>query len=184
MRRTAQLFFCRAETEKKGGFEFLVLRYTLFDNQERKASMEDQFQTLVQDGIAAANAGNTSLALRHLLEAADLDESPELHSHLAYCLAKENHDFPQAISLGRSALRDEPWNSRHYLNLGRIYLLSGRRQDAIRIFRDGLLHENNPRIKEELARLGTRKYPVIASLPREHTLNRLLGKFFSRLKLR
>jgi Flp pilus assembly protein TadD len=146
--------------------------------------MEDQFQTLVKEGIAALNTGNTSLALHHLLEAAELDENPELLSHLAYCLAKENQDFPQAVSLGRSALRDEPWNSRHYLNMGRVYLLSGRRQDAIRIFRDGLLHENNPRIKEELARLGTRKYPVIASLPREHSLNRLLGKFFTRLKLR
>ena len=28
--------------------------------------MEDQFQQLVKDGIAALNAGNTSLALRHL----------------------------------------------------------------------------------------------------------------------
>ncbi|MRR59303.1 MAG: hypothetical protein EG824_13995, partial [Deltaproteobacteria bacterium] len=70
--------------------------------------MEDRFQTLVKDGIAAVHTGNTSLALLHLREAAELDESPELHSYLAYCLAKENHDFPQAISLGRSALRDEP----------------------------------------------------------------------------
>ena len=146
--------------------------------------MEDKFQPLVKAGIAALSAGNTSLALRHFEEAAELDESPELLSHLAYCLAKENSDFPQAITLGRSALRDEPWNSTHYLNLGRIYLLAGRRQEAIRTFRDGLLHENNPRIQEELARLGTRKYPVIASLPREHPFNKLFGKIFTRLKLR
>jgi Flp pilus assembly protein TadD len=152
--------------------------------QGKERAMEDQFQQLVKDGIAALSAGNTSLALRHLEEAAELDESPELLSHLAYCLAKEKSDFTRATSLGRSALRDEPWNSIHYLNLGRIYLFSDRRKDAIRIFRDGLLHENNPRIKEELARLGTRKYPVIASLPREHFFNQFLGKVFTRLKLR
>ncbi len=146
--------------------------------------MEDQFQQLVKDGIAALSSGNTSLALKQFEEALELEESPELFSHLAYCLAKENQDFPQAITLGRSALRDEPWNSTHYLNLGRTYLLSGRRQDAIRTFRDGLLHENNPRIQEELARLGTRKYPVIASLPREHPFNKFFGKVFTRLKLR
>lgn len=146
--------------------------------------MEDQFQQLLKDGIAAARAGNTALALKHLEEAAELDESPELISHLAYCLAKEKQDVTTATSLARRALRDEPWNSTHYLNLGRIYLLSGRKKDAIRTLRDGLLHENNPRIKEELARLGTRKYPVIATLPREHPLNRMLGKIFTRFKLR
>lgn len=146
--------------------------------------MEDTFQKLVKDGVAAIAAGNTSLALRHLEEAAEMDESPELISHLAYCLAKEKQDYTTAASLARSALRDEPWNSTHYLNLGRVYLLSGRRKDAIRTFRDGLLHENNPRIKEVLDRLGTRKYPVIASLPREHPVNHMLGKIFTRLKLR
>jgi uncharacterized protein HemY len=146
--------------------------------------MEDQFQKLVKQGIEALSAGNTTQALRLLEEAADLDESPELISHMAVCLAKEKQDFTTATTLGKSALRDEPWNSTHYLNLGRVLLLSGQRNDAIRTFRDGLLHENNPRIKEELDRLGTRKYPVIASLPREHSLNRMLGKVFTRLKLR
>ncbi len=146
--------------------------------------MEDQFQQLLKDGITAARAGNTSQALKLLEEAAEHDESPELISHLAYCIAKEKQDITTALSLARSALREEPWNSTHYLNLGRIYLLSDRRKDAIQIFRDGLLHEHNQRIKEELAQLGTRKYPVIASLPREHPLNRMLGKIFTRLKLR
>ena len=152
--------------------------------QREENSMEDQFQKLLKDGIAAVRAGNTSQALKLLEEAAELDESPELVSHLAYCLAKEKQDVTSALSLAKSALREEPWNSTHYLNLGRIYLLAGRRKDAIQIFRDGLLHEHNPRIKEELARLGSRKYPVIASLPREHPFNRMLGKIFARLKLR
>ena len=142
-----------------------------------KNAMEDQYQQLVKDGIAALSSGDTSLALKHLEEAAELGETPELLSHLATAWQRKRR-LPAGHSLGKNALRDESWNSIHYLNLGRSYLLSGRRQDAIRTFRDGLLHENNPHIKEELARLGTRRYPVIASLPREHTLKQNLRQNF------
>ena len=146
--------------------------------------MEDRFQQLVKDGIAALSSGNSSLALKHFEEAAERDKTPELLSHLAFCLAKEKQDFTGATAIAKSALRDESWNSVHYLNLGKIYLLSGQRADAIRTFRDGLLHENNPRIKEALDKLGTRRYPVIASLPREHPFNKFFGKIFTKLKRR
>ncbi|HOP40584.1 MAG TPA: hypothetical protein PLI53_06035 [Geobacteraceae bacterium] len=146
--------------------------------------MSDQFQQLVKEGIAALNSGNSYLALKNFEEAAEIDESPELLSYLAYCLAKEKNDFSRAIALGKVTLEEEPWNSVHYLNLGRIYLLSGQRKDAINTFRDGLLHENNSKIKNELSRLGIRRYPVFASLPREHFLNRFIGKLFSKLKIR
>jgi hypothetical protein len=90
----------------------------------------------------------------------------------------------RADALCREAIDEEPWYSAHYLNLGRIRLLEGRREEAIRIFRDGLLREGNPRIKAELERLGIRKYPVISSLPREHFLNKYLGKFLNFMKMR
>jgi tetratricopeptide (TPR) repeat protein len=147
-------------------------------------AMEDQYRQLVKEGVAALTVGNTSLALRNFEQASELDECPELLSHLGYCLAKEKKNYDRAISLCKNAISDEHWNSVHYLNLGRIYLLAGRKQDALRTFRDGLLHENNPRLQEELARLGNRKYPVIASLPRDHRLNRVLGKLFTKLKIR
>lgn len=144
----------------------------------------DKFQDLVKEGITALGAGNTARALKHFEEAAELDETAELLSHLAYCLAKEKKDFTGATALCKSALEDEPWNSLHYLNLGRVHLLAGRRKEAINTFRDGLLHQNNPRIKDELNRLGTRRYPFFASLPREHILNRVVGKLFHKMGFR
>jgi len=146
--------------------------------------MDKQAEQLLKEGIDALKAGRTPKALECFEAAGELDQSPELLSNLAFCLAKERRDFPQALALCSEALDEEPWNSLHYLNLGRIHLLDGRRRDAIRVFRDGLLREANPQIREELQRLGTRKYPVIASLPREHRVNIFLGRLFTKLRLR
>jgi hypothetical protein len=55
-------------------------------------------------------------------------------------------------------------------------LAADRKKEAIRAFRDGMLYDKNPRIREELERLGLRDLPVIPSLGRAHWLNRLLGK--------
>jgi len=156
----------------------------VFQNPEKEPSMEHQSATLLKEGMAALDAGNTALALQRLQAAAELDESPEILSHFAYCVAKELQDYRRAEALCGEAIDEEPWYSAHYLNLGRIRLLEGRREDAIRVFRDGLLREANPRIKAELERLGIRKYPIISSLPREHFLNKYLGKFLTALKLR
>jgi Flp pilus assembly protein TadD len=146
--------------------------------------MEDHYRHLINEGISALKVGNTAFALLHFQEASALGETPELFSHFAYCLAKEKNEYSRAISLCKKALAREPWNSVHYLNLGYVYLLSGQKRDAIYTFRDGLLHEENPQLREELARLGTRKQPLIASLPRDHVLNKYLGMFLARLKLR
>lgn len=139
---------------------------------------------LFHEGKNALDEGRTSIALSCFEEAAKQEESPEIISCLAFCLAKERQDFRRAVSFCRWSISEDPRNSVHYLNLGRILLLDGRKQDAIRVFRDGLLHENNPSIKDELNKIGTRKYPVISTLPREHGINRMLGKLFARIGLR
>lgn len=146
--------------------------------------MEQESETLLKEGIAALDAGNTGLALQRLESAADLDENPEVLSHLAFCIARERKDYPRAEALCLEAIDEEPWNSTHYLNLGRIRLLEGRKEEAIRVFRDGLLRDANPAIKAAIDSLGVRKYPVIPSLPREHFLNKYLGKFLAVMKLR
>jgi tetratricopeptide (TPR) repeat protein len=145
---------------------------------------EKSSDDLFHEGMNALNEGRTDIALSCFEEAAKQEESPEIISCLAFCLAKERQDFRRAVSFCQWSVSEDRGNSLHYLNLGRILLLDGRRQDAIRVFRDGLLHENNPSIKDELEKIGTRKYPVISSLPREHSVNRMLGKFFTRIGLR
>jgi tetratricopeptide (TPR) repeat protein len=146
--------------------------------------MEQHAANLLRDGIDALNEGNSHIALQHFEAAAVLDDDPKILSYLAFCTAKERNDFHKAIALCREAIEEDPGNSGHYLILGRIHLLNNCKQDAIRVFRDGLLREKNRSIRDELRQLGIRKYPVIPSLPRDHLVNRFLGKLLSRLRIR
>jgi tetratricopeptide (TPR) repeat protein len=148
------------------------------DKEERNT------EQLFKEGLAALDRGATDVALERFEAASEVDESPEILSYLAYCLAREQRDFSRAVGLCREAIDEDPGRSLHYLNLGRIYLLDGSKNEAIRTFRDGLLREYNRGIVEELRKLGIRKYPVISSLPREHPLNRVLGKVLKRMKMR
>lgn len=134
-----------------------------------------QAKKLFTDGMAELESGNTRSALKFFTEAAGLDDAPQVRSCLGYCLARENGDYSRGVSLCREAIRDDSKNSVHYLNLGRIHLIRGDKKEALRIFRDGLLQEDNKSIKEELKTIGQRKPPIIGSLPREHFLNRFLG---------
>ncbi len=141
-------------------------------------------QKLFTDGMSELESGNVGSALGLLSEAAELDDSPKVRSHLGYCLAREKGDFFRGVSMCREAILEDSGNSSHYLNLGRIHLLRGDKREALRVFRDGLLQEDNRSIKEELRTFGQRKPPVIGSLPREHFLNRFLGIIASKCGLR
>jgi tetratricopeptide (TPR) repeat protein len=93
-------------------------------------------------------------------------------------------EYEAAIALCREEIESEPGRSEHYLKLGRVLVAYGDKRGAIRAFRDGLLFENNPSIREELNRLGWRDLPVIQGLGRDHWLNRKLGRLFMALRLR
>lgn len=69
-----------------------------------------------------------------------------------------------------------PHISEHYLHLGRIYLLAGKKDFAIKAFRKGLKIRKDARIMEELRQLGIRRFPPFASLSRSHVVNRMAGK--------
>src|SRR6266545_1705018 len=96
---------------------------------------------LLTDGMRELDRGNARGALSYFEEAVRLVRSPEILSNLAYCLAKEKGEFDTAVSLCNEAIEDDSANIIHYLNLGRVYLLSGKKTEAIRVFRNGLLYE-------------------------------------------
>jgi hypothetical protein len=75
-------------------------------------------------------------------------------------------------------------NSAICLKLGRIYLQSGKKNLAIKIFHLGLQDDKNSQIAEELNALGIRKPPVIPILNRNNSINKYIGKFLHRLGLR
>ncbi len=142
------------------------------------------YNRLVRQGIEAIEHGNTLMALVHLEEAATLRATPTVNSYLAYCLAKERRQMQQAVQLCLEAIRQEPGNSIHALNLGRIYLLGGNKGRAIQTFRKGLKLGRNQQIIKEIKSLGLRKSPPLSSLDRDHPLNKFLGIAFSKLGFR
>lgn len=141
-------------------------------------------EELVARGIRAINSGKTAVALGCFEEAVKIHSTPANWSYLAFCLARERRQFDYAIRLCQEAIAKDPHSSVHYLNLGRVYLLAGRKDDAIRTFRQGLLYEGNAAIVGELRRLGLRKPPVLTFLRRDHPLNKYLGIAMKKLRLR
>jgi tetratricopeptide (TPR) repeat protein len=99
-------------------------------------------------------------------------------------LAKERREFKEAADLCLAALKLEPAQAVHYLNLGRVYLAAGQKAAAIRALRRGVKFGKSRAIIEELKRLGIRKAPVVSSLPRNHPVNKHLGVLFKRLGVR
>lgn len=143
--------------------------------------MSDSLEILLRKGNRALQANETLVALVQFESAHALEPRPDIKSKLAYCLAKERRQYQQAMTLCREALQAEPSNPDHYYQLSRIYLAAGQKRQAIKSLRKGLKFKRYQPIIDELQRLGLRKPPVFSSLPREHFLNRSLGRLLAKL---
>lgn len=165
--------------------------------------MQQTQSDFVQKATAIIDWGDTLQGLIALEGApAPLRDLPVVRSYLAYCMAKERGQYREAIGLCEGALKAEPHNPAHYLNLGRIFLLTRHKTKAMETFRRGLSNdavtgtaaaaESTPEIRAkqqalilaEMRRLGIRRRPPFPSLPRDHALNRVVGKLLSRLQPR
>lgn len=66
-----------------------------------------------------------------------------------------------------------------YLNLGRAFLLSGRKKDAVESFVKGLSYDRgHSELKREMRSLGVRKQPPLSFLSRSNPLNKYIGILF------
>jgi len=139
---------------------------------------------LYDKGVAHLSQGKTLPALSCFEQALKKEDSPSIWSSYALCIAKERGQIKKAMLLCKEALEREPDNAVHYLNLGRIYLFTRKKAEAITIFREGLNHEANDEIIEELDNLVIRKPPVISFLARKNPINKYLGIILKILHLR
>jgi len=78
---------------------------------------------LFDKGIKTLTEGNILSALSCFEKASKIEENPLISSYLAFCIAKERGQVQKAISLCNDAIKEDPENSFHYLNLGKIYIL-------------------------------------------------------------
>ncbi|MBE0599396.1 MAG: hypothetical protein IH614_19315 [Desulfuromonadales bacterium] len=140
--------------------------------------------SLVRQGLAALEHGNTLVALLHFEQVAGIWPNAVVFSCLGYCIARERRDLERGLHLCREALRQEPANPLHYLNLGRVYLLAQQKHLAVWTFHKGMGYGRHPGLLRILERMGRRRPPVFARLGRKHFLNRYCGMLLSGLGLR
>jgi tetratricopeptide (TPR) repeat protein len=96
----------------------------------------------------------------------------------ALCKAALEFDVKSMEKLCRKALRLERNNPIIYLCMGRIYLLSGDRGLAYKVFKYGLKYSRkNRELMNELSVFGLRRALLFPSHTREHFLNRTTGIF-------
>ena len=139
---------------------------------------------LFERGVRLLAEANSLGALACFEKAYVTEQTPRIRSYLGYCIAAQRGQTEEALRLCLSAIEEDPGNPDHYLNMGRVYLTSKRKNEAIAALRKGLSAGDSPAIKALLADLGMRKKQVFPFLPRQHLLNKYAGLILHRLRLR
>jgi len=146
------------------------------DDGSSDKSNELDVGELFRLGSEALEARNFPLAHRFLHAALDEERSPDHLSQYGLALAQYTGNVQAAVALCQEAIKKEPKNPNHFLRLGTIYLVSGRKKEAVRIFNLGLRVGRHPGITRLLQTLGQRDKPVFPFLSRTNPLNKYLGK--------
>lgn len=119
--------------------------------------------------------------------------NPSFMSFQGYLRAAVHNELKHGLDTCKKAMElfhsmmkgNEGYLSYFYLNIGRTYVLSGKKDLAITAFNKGMKYDSrNKEIIIEIARLGRRKSPPIPYLERGHTVNKYLGLFLSRAGFR
>jgi predicted Zn-dependent protease len=131
-----------------------------------------------RSGLAFLRGGDAHRALPHLRSALDHEPSnPFYISYVGVAVAAAEQRWAEAEKLCHSAMRMNRRQAQLYLNLAEVYVAADRKQDAADVLARGLHYApHDGRLKMALERLKLRRSAVLPFLPRQHPLNRNLGK--------
>ncbi len=131
-----------------------------------------------QVGVELLRRGFPEDAFGRLSQAILADsKSPCVQSAYALSLALARREWERAAQLAERAVEEEFYNPELHVNLGRIYLVGGKRGKAVQALRAALnVDPDNRAAHAELARLERRRRPVLSFFGRDHPLNRALGR--------
>ncbi len=136
-----------------------------------------EIRSLYLEGIEWWNKGKYDKALVCFQRAHELaPHNPFIMSYLGLARVKMNA-VEEGVELCKEALKKKPFNEDLIYNLGQACRLGGMRQEARKAFLMGAKVSDSPgRFLQALKEMGVRRKPIIPFLPREHFLNRWLGK--------
>lgn len=104
-------------------------------------------------------------------------------SYYGLSMAMAEGPSPEVLRACRTAAQRDFFNPELQLNLGKVCAMAGLTSQALAAFERGLkLAPGNRTLRAERGKLERRKSPVIAGLPRNHPLNRLLGRMRARAR--
>ncbi|MDX2495736.1 MAG: tetratricopeptide repeat protein [Desulfuromusa sp.] len=138
------------------------------------------YGALIEEGIKAAEEGNTLLALRLFNQVGSEKMSPLVLSYHGYCIAHEQRAFEKALELSNKALQADRTHPLIYLNLGRIYMAAGYEKKAEQVFRRGIRCQRHPLLLRKLESISNRRRMLFPFLQRSNPLNVISGKLFSK----
>jgi len=131
-----------------------------------------------RSGLAFLRGGDAHKALPHLRCALDHEPAnPFYISYVGVAIAAAEQKWAEAEKLCHSAMRMNRRQAQLYLNLAEVYVAADRKQDAADILARGLHYAPcDQRLQMALDHLAMRRPAVLPFLPRQHVLNRNLGK--------
>jgi tetratricopeptide (TPR) repeat protein len=120
-------------------------------------------------------------------EAGDGARRPDMRylSYYGLSLAKASYATASAVQACELAYQSDPLQPTVLLNLGRVYLLTGRTAQALGCFERGVrLAPAHRALRRELAQANRRGRPLFSFLDRSNPLNRWTGRLRSALRAR
>ena len=153
---------------------------------EKNSPNNDRGQEAVKEAIEWTRGGKMAEAIpvfeEHLMELSkgsipDRRVAASAFSYYGLCVATVRRKYGEGIKYCQVSLRSNSMDPDHRTNLAMVYLEGNDREKAIECLNAGLrLDRRNRRLNALLDRIGRRRSPVIAFLPRDNPLNVWLGK--------
>lgn len=160
----------------------------LKDKARQKKSKSEYFEDVKQ----LLRKGGSKEALRTLRKALEnFPTDPFLLSYYGCLVAIAENNPKEGIKICREALAgfkssasfgSEFFYPVFYLNLGRAYLKGNNKAEAVKAFKEGLVHDpENHDLLWEVTKLGKRKQPPIPFLERGNPINKYIGLLISKV---
>ena len=147
--------------------------------------MGDRVRELFQKGEDLLGRGDRLAALSSFEKSLNCgNQDPLCRSYVALLSAAERGEIGRSINVSEQLVQSAPEEPLLYLNLGKLYLMAGRKAEAVTTLREGMARRRMPEAEALLESLGTRKKPVFNFLSRGHFLNKYAGLLLTKLGLR
>ena len=139
---------------------------------------------VLEKGIALLNDGKTEEAISCFETMVAEEYSPPLAmSCLGLAMARAGKDLASAEQYSIKAIEKKPYTGEYYRSLAEVYLIGGKRKEAIECIDRGLKYDSdNKGLFEEMKKYGIRRKPALPFLPRSSFLNKNIGILLSKLK--